>query len=367
MDVDCDVGDLLSLGRLFAACHEGQRVAVAPAEQFALVAAPAAPPAAGAVDPHVQEDLQELALLGAIGAVVPHQANRKFQRRSWQHALNASREWSRLCIQRKLDDAQGQLKKAKTQLAVVAASFPAAQKILGVRAHELKRYLSGEGGEQTLAQVTMHLAVVGSTGSSSAKSSSQIRAIARAARCIRSVMADRVQALVMPVHPVVGEYRVVVICYQWDETLQSLRSLVGSAPSTRGAPQRSSTASSKVQTMVQSAVVTEFTYADPAQEATTVYGVPWICRPMFLWRQTANHILEALFRSYPVDLSDRARVAAMSQLSDAVVLVFLRDGASANGLAIKHILSVICQQGFPNILPFSQLCCLHLCAIARTR
>ena len=181
MDSDLDVGDLLSLGRLFAACQGGQHAAVeTPDDQLAVVAAPVAPLAVAAVDPDLQDELQELVHIGAIGAVVPHQANRKFQWRSWEHVMNARKERTRRCVQRKLDDAQCQVKKAKTQLAIVAASFPAAQKILGVRAHELKKFLCGEGGEETMAQVTMHLAIVGSTGSSSPKSSSQIRAIARA-------------------------------------------------------------------------------------------------------------------------------------------------------------------------------------------
>ena len=92
---------------------------------------------------------------------------------------------------------------------------------------------------------------------------------------------------------------------------------------------------------------------------------PRLARNMFLWRQTANFLLEGLLRQMPFRL-DRIDVLTMlGESSDAVVLTFTRDGASANTNCLEWLFDFLRAHGPPNLLPHNQFCCLHRVAIAR--
>lgn len=321
------------------------------------------------LDLGLAEDLEELAHVQALASA--RLPCKRWRPRSWEHAKNARDAKKRKALEGQLQLAKDANAQVKTRLAILSNSCPSVAKSLGLKPSELQLCLKEKGGEQLLAQVSMHLAAVSSVGSSACESSAQIRAISRSGACIQEVMRDSAESILLPAMPS-DLIRVVNIPYQWDETLQSCRApmpfvSLSSTSSFSSSKSRASTGAVKVQTMVQSGKLMVFEYSDPALAPDVQRESPWLRRPMFLWRQSANHILEGLLRSFPIDLADRAKMLLASQSSDAVVFVFLRDGASANGLTCKYIFFLIRRLGTPNLFPFSMLCFLHLCAIARSR
>ena len=188
-------------------------------------------------------DIMELQLM------VAQPARRKFQNRTWEHCAHVR---SAKALKRAEADvlvAQRQLASAKQCLAMVAHQYPMVQRHLDLRPNRALE-------PSDLVVLTMELA------SCPCKSTDKlsITAAARAAFKLSIALVDIQRCYVDRMLQHRGDRiatKVVVVSYQWDETIQSMRN-----PRQRGLPgaARSHSGQVRVQSMVGQGHVCEFTW-----------------------------------------------------------------------------------------------------------
>jgi hypothetical protein len=302
----------------------------------------------------------DLAVLVAIVSPEPDVAQGKYIQRSRQLTQHA--RCAKALKRAKLDNQQLQLKHDDlvSQSAKAMASFPALRKVIDVPHSLVGSHLD----DHVKAQVVVRLGVLPAAATRVGAISSVHRAcstLSRALQCVQQEVADAL--LVPPRYGSSAGHRVVVYSSQWDETMQKIRSPDRSGRAGAG---RLSTQAVRIQTMVQSCKLDVFTFGLTGEVTHT--EAPWFVRTLFLWRQTANILVEALLKQAPFRYDDVARMQEIAAQSHVFILAFCRDGASANSVALECVWDMLFHEAAPlNVIPLNHLCSLHRSAIARSR
>lgn len=303
-------------------------------------------------------DLQELADLRAIVAV-PAQAQR-YQQRSWQHAAHARDVRSTQKWQRVAEDLQERLSDTESRLAALCQQFPVVQRVL-----QMPRTDVAKVGAEQLAGMNLVLALHPSAATGNSLTNVTVaRAVARACDVFNSIQQVAAEDMLAPATRGSELFRVSVVATQWDETTQSMRD--PRKPSEPGTRWRTNAGQTRSQTMLVFSHLWSFAW-HARESSPRVRDTPWFSRALFLFRQTANDLIEGLLRSMPYHILDRVMLGRMSSAADVVILCYTRDGASANTNCVEWLLDVIVNNSAANILPHNQMCLLHRTAIARTR
>ena len=326
-----------------------------------VAAAAAAALARGAGDGGGLAD--EVEDIRAMQVVVAAPARQKFQRRSWEHIQHARSEKKRKLLAKENEALKQNDTNLRRGLALVASDCPAVRNSLGVE--RSMQIVLKENGDEMKVQMVMHQAMLPvQQGAAKHMTSKQARAMSRFVDCIMDC--EQVYADDKVFEPVACEpnLRIVGLSYQWDETLQSMRSPDKAKTVNRSSP---SSSRERVQTMVQTGQMYIFEFPGGLAAHPEVVSAPWLVRPLFLWRQTANYLLEGLLRSLPISLESIVKMRAMAASAEVVILSLSRDGATANTNVCEWIFFTIEKLQLPNIFVFSHLCSLHRVAIARSR
>mmetsp|Transcript_117353 Transcript_117353/g.373922 ORF Transcript_117353/g.373922 Transcript_117353/m.373922 type:complete len:616 (+) Transcript_117353:59-1906(+) len=182
------------------------------------------------------------------------------------------------------------------------------------------------------------------------------------ARTLQNIQQEVCEQLMVPpalhLEPYLG-YRTAVHCSHWDQTMQRMRN------PNRLPKLKSSSEQVRIQTMVQSGKIDIFVFG--SQGEVDVRNYPWFARSIYLWRQTANFLIEGLLRHAPFRVDNIGQMSEISSPSDVVVLSFSRDGAIANTLTLDRFWDQSPHTTSRNILPYSHLCSLNRAVIARSR
>ena len=157
--------------------------------------------------------------------------------------------------------------------------------------------------------------------------------------------------------PRLGQRRTLLFAFQWDETSQKFRSLAKRSARC----ERATTSSTAAQVMVRSGQIVNLGGADQA-----ILSDPYFMRSMVLDETSSNFILVAVLRALPFNLEDRDAVAEVCGSSNEFILSMTSDRASQN-IVIAGWVAKTCQVLPPNILPWSELCAAHGCALVKTR
>jgi hypothetical protein len=338
-----DLAFLVAPGLSSVSANDGQALAVV-RPNFDLIPFRAAENA-GIADLH---DIEAIVALPNI--------QHSFRRRSWELLQHARDQ--KLVKRAKQDVREAIEKKEQLERTMIPilALFPSVRKLLG--GFSLVAASKRDPDHLHLrCQLMIRMSLLPPSSKQSTSVSIACSRIATAIHAIQSDVTDKV--LIPHAHEEAIHFRVVVVCHQWDETLQKMRS------AWRFPNRKSAATQVRIQTMVQHGR-TDLHMFD-ANGMAVVQVVPWFCKSLFLWRQTANFIIEGLLRQGPFRFDDIARMVAISSASDVVVLSFSRDGASPNTVALEWIWDVLVRTSPVNILPHSHLCSLHRAAIARSR
>jgi len=95
---------------------------------------------------------------------------------------------------------------------------------------------------------------------------------------------------------------------------------------------------------------------------------PILSRATFLATTSADCILEAILRRYPIPLDDAAAVSGLGGSTGSVVLAFSHDRAASNYVVLRWICSQFILPAIPrNIYPHAEACVLHGLQLVRTR
>ena len=298
--------------------------------------------------------------LADLQFVVQH-ANRRIVRRftgnSWEHAKHA-----RTCRAEKkaLEMAAKATHKKDKLERVVALVREMDPKSVAMVARKTTMPLSDE--DRAVARCQLAVAPTRHGAHQRAASVAQVRAAYRVVIALEQVQKKAWDAMASPpgLDKESAGYRITTYSHQFDESLQKARKF------SRRPGLRQARAKVKVQVMLQFAKIAVFCWSVGSLLATTARG-PWLCRALFLWRQTRDFILEGILRCMPFDVEDLVALRHLGAVNDAMLLLFSRDGADANDGALQWLFGWIFLRGPKNILPFSHWCVLHKVALARFR
>lgn len=152
--------------------------------------------------------------------------------------------------------------------------------------------------------------------------------------------------------------QIVAFDCQWDETSQKLRQLAH-----KGLPAATklTTGQTSHQVMVCSGGVwvARELKSPLGLKMTQEYSHVWHAPALRLDHQDANHILEGIHRSFPLDLEDEIATRRLLGSNDALLLVFGCDRASVNFRSCKSICSLLHEYAPAPILFHCEPCGLH--------
>ena len=153
------------------------------------------------------------------------------------------------------------------------------------------------------------------------------------------------------------ELRSMFAC-QWDETSQRFKAML---KDTGTAGDRQTTTGLLHQVMVFSGIV-----ADVGVRGDGLQVEPWLARPMVVDSTSANHLLQAVLRSLPFDISDRACMERISVACDVMLFTITTDRASSNAVVGAWLAQQV--DKLPrHFLPWCEFCIAHGCALAQGR
>ncbi len=258
----------------------------------------------------------DLAVLVAIVSPEPDVAQGKYIQRSRQLTQHA--RCAKALKRARQDNQQLQLKHDDlvSQSAKAMASFPALRKVIDVPHSLVGSHLD----DHVKAQVVVRLGVLPAAATRVGAISSVHRAcstLSRALQCVQQEVADAL--LVPPRYGSSAGHRVVVYSSQWDETMQKIRNPDRSGRAGAG---RLSTQAVRIQTMVQSCKLDVFTFGLTGE--VTHAEAPWFARTLFLWRHTANILVEALLKQAPFRYDDVARMKEIAAQSHVFIFGVLQ-------------------------------------------
>lgn len=331
---------------------DGLAADVAPRIGMQVALALPAPPLV-VMDDELAQVADILALRGA--------AQRKHKQRSWeaaQHARNGRAvKRAKLEAQRARESRDAVV----SQLVPLLASFPVLQQVVNLPKSLRGRALDDHIRVDVVVRLGTLPAAVG--GRARAGATQVPRCCSALAKALHVVQQEAISALLAPARcAAAADRRILVYSTQWDETMQRMRNPDKSSPWRKGG----STQQVRIQSMVQAAKLDSMVVG-ASGETMAHEECPYFIRTQFLWRQTANFLLEAIQKVAPFAFHDAARITEVACAFEVVILAFARDGASANSLALEWVWDQVFHSAPANVIPISHLCALHKTAIARSR
>jgi hypothetical protein len=309
------------------------------------------------------DGLQDLVaiLAGDAGA----SGDRRFQNRSWEHASHARQS---AALQReavKRQRTQEQLDESRTTLAAAVHVQPALARTLGIaRGTARKGSLLTDLHQVELA---LRVALLPARAARGGDSSAQARAAHRVARALQSVQRDIASQWLAQPWEAGAAFRVAFYSHEWDETQQLMKlPAIASRMACSSTSLKAPLQQAKVQVLLAYGHMGVYMWQRGAIDPDIVSG-PWLMRPLMLRQQAAADIVEALVRSCPINLVSNADMDMLGKSADVVVLVFTRDGASANTAALATLFSELSSRTTQHVLFSSHVCLLHRVALARGR
>jgi hypothetical protein len=151
-----------------------------------------------------------------------------------------------------------------------------------------------------------------------------------------------------------------VITWQWDETSQRVRSLLGN----RLKGERLTRHKVSAQIMMQSG--TWDRYHVEGESCTLIDSNKMLARGCMLSRQSANFLIEGMSRAMPFFFDDIGDVRALALGSVATILSFSCDRASANFRTCAWIWKAL-EHSPDNFLPHLEPCALHAVHLVKCR
>ena len=323
------------------------------------------------------EDLKDM--MDIIAMQCPEeQAPRKHPRRSWQLMERARNAKDNLKLQRDLVAMRASRDNAEAQLQVVSIVFPGIKRALA---------LPGVGAKSGMDAIqAKHFAVLAaSPGIKGQHQQSfqkvQSRAASYVARAIEKVQVQFAHGVLrcntasddhLPIEDGLGvpppsdSGNIVCISWQWDETTQKCKSLLG----TRVAGERVSSAQGQtaIKVMMQNGTIHTYNHNRHGNGDIAIPCEPYVCRAMFLERANSEYLLEAVLRLYPVPIEDDEALSKIDASGQVVLLTFSHDRASANYPVLQWLFGrVLSPTAFPNILTHAEPCALHGFQLVRMR
>ena len=304
----------------------------------------------------------DLDMLVAL-AQPPGPAERRHPQRSWQLCEKARAAKKAKAQDAKVAKADAAKERAEHALRALSTLCPAA-------AARLKIGLPRKEMDENRAEIVAVLALSPTLPSGTSSVRTQRRAVslvAETALQVQSEWCDKAFGLlrhvVAPDDMLAPVAPIVCLTWQWDETAQKTRSVLGSR--LRG--ERQSDAKVSNQTLMQSGKVVVY---EPflVEGGAVSLPEPVLCRGTFLPSTTADSILEAILRRYPLPLEDEEALAATLSGDSLLILSFAHDRAASNYLALRWLFRRLILPLVPKtIFPHAEACVLHGLQLARTR
>ena len=296
----------------------------------------------------------------------PPPVERKHPQRGWQLMKEARAAKKAKATNKEKDEAVAAKERAESSLAAMSAMCPAA-------AARLKLGFSPGVMDERRAEIVATLALgpsVRSTDDTLVRA--QRRAVSLVAEAALRAQADFCQevfgSLRLRVSPaasasVVSAPFCTCLTWQWDETSQKTRNLLGKL--LPGEKRSDSLVANQV--LMQSGQI--LLYESLAQGAYRIAAPdPVVCRGTFLQATSADKILEAILRNYPVPLEDAAALAEMLSGDGVLLLCFAHDRAASNFPVLRCFFSGLGLPEVPKmVFPHAEACVLHGLQLTRVR
>ena len=298
-------------------------------------------------------------------APLPGPAERRHPQRSWQLCEKARAAKKSKAKDAKIAKADAAKERAEHALRALSMMCPAAAARLKIG---LPR---GSGMDETRAEIVAMLALSPTMLSSTSAIRTQRRAVSLVAETALQVQSEWCDdtfgslRLCWPPDAVLAPVAPLCVCltWQWDETAQKTRSVLGGR--LRGEKQSDQKVAN--QTLMQSGKVVVYE-PFPAGGGRVSLPEPVFCRGTFLPSTTADCILEAILRRYPLPLEDEEALAATLSGDGLLILSFAHDRAASNYLALRWLFRRLILPSVPKtVFPHAEACVLHGLQLARTR
>lgn len=309
---------------------------------------------------------QDLDMLAVLAAERPQQQHRHRQR-SWQHAEQARHGKA--------------LKKARLELEAERSQRIVAKQTTGVLATMLGQAFPCRDSRRLMtpelsAVAKMSVACMPPRRSSG---SNHARAAAQLASCIDQVQTERLESFFMhgglppptrkggvaqssQAEPGGGEVHrthVLMFCFQWDETSQSLRAALPKNRLSARAPG----GQVSVQTMMAYATMHAHVSSDIGR---LTLNAPYFIKGVILDEQKTQHILEALLRRLPIPFDRPEEIGSKVLHCDALVLAWCMDRAAVNFCISRYLVDQIDRMP-SKVLGHCEPCAAHGLALVKGR
>ena len=304
-------------------------------------------------------DLEDLAMVIAVGNAQPQ---RRHERRSWQAAEHARNAKALKLAKAKADKETSEREAAEAKLVAVAEQFPTVARVCGVGVRR---------GPMTAARAAtlQRLAFQPTARSHGATRLAQSRAAAVVADCAADLQAACVEQRWSARNQHQGEapgsssgFRAEVLAWQWDETTQKLKMHTSTKALQN---ERLSQAPVSKQIMMQNGLLTSVLATAAAVSASSE---PMLCKGLLLETQNRKTILEGLRRCIPFKFDDPAFCSEVAGHCDAFILSFCCDRAATNMAVLRDVWTALQSAGMPsNLFPFVEFCAAHGVALVKGR
>jgi len=291
--------------------------------------------------------------------------SRKFEQRSSQHIQHARDAKKMRQLEREKEQATAEATRARAALGLMVAVAPGVARALGVVVPVGKRVETEESAAERARLTSMvALSPDGSRGSDAHALLRQRAVSLVAGAALRRQAAFLAQHFRpppadAPLDPVGFQPgRHLSLSWQWDETAQRTRNLLAD----RRPGERISGAKAAVQVLMQTGRL--MVHESGAGAWKTVVDESVLSRATFLEKPSADFILEALLRRYPIPLSDEEAAAAACGGEGSLVLTFSHDRASSNYPVLRWLFGRLVSR---SVFPHAEACVLHGLQLARTR
>ena len=351
-DMAHELAELEDLARLASAVPRDSLGLVADSPPVAPVAAAPLPRLVGPEG----EDLAELQQL--IQHVEPPPS---FPRRSAELLAHARKVKAKRRADGELEAAVVKRQAAETKLAVVNIMSPSLSRSLCIKSNN--RVVDASALSLVRLKLACSPRAKGSHLGSQAKT--QNRCARQVAACLLQLQADYVQRSAVPDGPLVlgaAPERVLCCSVQWDETSQKLRPIWRALPV--GA--RASHLQCGAQVMVLSGGIHLGTQSSDGHFHLESHA--WHVKPLRLEQQSADYLLEALFRSLPLHIDDPELLSDIERHNTAFLIVIGVDRASPNTSACNWLCDWLYHaRQQRRCLLHAEPCGVHGCALVKGR
>jgi hypothetical protein len=297
---------------------------------------------------------------------------REFQQRSEELMEHARYALYKKRRQVEMEVETGRRLAAEEKLQLVAAYFPAISSSLGMKAASLARSPAMGAIHVKLAATPR---IAGSANQLFAmKQDRSARLVADVLLNIQSEFVSVLFSTTVPVPLEAGSRliparvpsanKIGCVSLQWDETSQRLRAICKRL--LPGLRQPTFSAASQVMVFSGSVMLwTKTGTGDGIWKCTETH--PYFNRSVRLAGQSAEFILEALLKLWPLNILDPCVAEQIDRDHEVFIITISCDRASANFKAISYLIGEVLAMKLPRILIHTEPCGLHGVAIVKSR